>query len=922
MGRSRAYMFSRLLTAIGSFMLLIASAHSQTSIYINSKTRLAGRNCEIDIGSNHFKDALVTCKIALELAEKHLGIPHPAVNFLTRKEAMAMIGLNRFTDANNILRSLLNRLEKSPEIGDVEKANTIADLGRLEMRQGHYTEAEKLFEEGLRIFETHKVIQEIAAIRNDQGSLYLSLGRYAEAEQCFEDSIDLLKKTKSLEVIHALNNLSIIRYHNHQYDLAAQLLTEVLSLQHKFLPNASLQIAVALNNISAAFRQLGKYQEARESLQVCRQILIGLYGIDHPDVAHAQTHLAVIYREEGRWEEAERLLGHSAEILKKTLGPAHPSLVNVLFQLAQLPLLKYKLQNSTAVMQDIIRIRETQLRTLTSEFGMESLLHMLRNEEDFVYAQLLSNFHGMQENRLALTTSFLRKGRVAEVGQNANRLLHQHIADKNIEKLSFEWLEARKSLEKHISQGLIDITPLKYKEILSGLQTHANRLETQLANSLPALGRLHPPDFEHIISQVATQIPQNDVFIEIVQAKKLATVRNTLTVINESNYVALLLFSNEQVISVDLGSTSEIDPVIQRFVADLKNHKSDPRVAAHELYLRIIHPLLIYLGGRKNLFLSLDGMLHLVPFDALYDGVDYLLGRYRFHYVTSGRDLLRKPSTNKPLNSIVMADPDFGKSSVNTVQGKHLSIYQRLPNLNRLPGALGEARVIGRFLDVLPLVGKSAREEVLHSARSPMILHIATHALFLGDVELDTQAHSRSALLLPMPGQSTIIPAEKVQPVEPLPSTLSPMFASALLLADVFDGDQAPNTDMDGLLTAQEARSLALDGTQLVVLSACETGIGLVRSGQGVHGLRHAFLIAGTETLVTSLWQVDDNATGSLMHRYYEKLLDPKKPGDRLGAMVEAMQVLRNSSDYSHPFYWAPFLVIGQSGPLRNQLSP
>lgn len=921
-GRIHVSVVLRLFIIIGSFMLSITSAHSQTNLYFDSKMQLAARNCEKDINSNHFKDALVTCKEARELTEMHLGIFHPAVNFLTRKETIAMMGLGRFVDSNNILRSLLKRLEKSPGKADMEKADTIADLGRLEMRQGHYTEAEKLFEESLRIYETHKVIQEIAAVRNDQGSIYLSLGRYAEAEQCFIDSIDLLKKTKSLEVIHALSNLSIIRYHNHQYDLAAQLLTEILSLQRKFLPNARLQIAVTLNNLSAAFRQLGKYTEARESLQVCRQILIGLYGIEHPDVAHVQTHLAVMYREEGRWEEAERLLSHSAEILEKTLGPAHPSLVNVLFQLAQLPLLQYQLQKSTAIRQRIIRIREAQLRTLTSEFGMESQLHILRTEEDLVYAQLLSKFHGAQENRLALTTSFLRKGRVAEAGQNANRLLHQHIADKNIEKFYFEWLEARKSLERHISQGLMDLTPLKYKEKLSDLQTHANRLETQLANSLPALGRLHPPDFEHIISQVAAQIPPDDVFIEIVQAKKLATVRNTLTVTNESNYVALLLFSNEQVISVDLGRTSEIDPMIQRFLADLKSHKSDPRVAAHELYLRIIHPLLIYLGGKKNLFLSLDGMLHLVPFDALYDGADYLLGRYRFHYVTSGRDLLRKPSSNKPRDSIIMADPDFGKSSVNTVQGKHLSIYQRFQNLNRLPGALGEARVIGRFLDVFPLVGKSSREEILHSARSPMILHIATHALFLGDVELDTQEHNRSALLLPTPGQSTIIPAEKIQPVELLPNTLSPMVRSALLLADVLDGDQAPNTDMDGLLTAQEARSLALDGTQLVVLSACETGIGLVRSGQGVHGLRHAFLIAGTETLVTSLWRVDDNATGMLMHRYYEKLLDPKKPGDRLGAMVEAMQDLRNSSDYSHPFYWAPFLVIGQSGPLRKQLSP
>jgi CHAT domain-containing protein/Flp pilus assembly protein TadD len=889
----------------------------------NGLTESLWRGCESNIESNQFMTALDTCKMARKRVEEFFGIESAEAIFLIRKEAMVMMELGRYSESSSALRSLLIRLEQSTKDTEIERADAMADLGRLEIRLGQYSDAERRLNDSLKIYKSHKSFQDIAAVINDLGSLSLSLGRYVEAESHFIDSIELLTKLESSEIIHAWNNLAISTFLSHNFDKAALMLAQILSLQRLVMPNDRPGIAAILNNHAVLFRQLGKYTEARKSIEASLMLLISLYGVEHPSVAHAQTLLAMIYREEGgRWDEAERLLERSAEIIERTMGPDHPSLISTLLQIAQLPSSQYQIHKSTALLRRVIRIRDAQFRTMTSEVGMEALVHSSRVEEELVYAQLLFNFHSVQEARLALTTSFLRKGRVAEAGQNANRLLHQHIADKNIEKLYFEWLEARKSLEKHISQGLMDLTPLKYREKLSDLQTHANRLETQLANSLPSLGRFHPPDFEHIVSQVAAQIPPDDLFIEIVQAKTLATVRNTLTVTNDSNYVALLLFSNEQVISVDLGRTSEIDPMIQRFLADLKSHKSDPRVAAHELYLRIIHPLLIYLGGKKNLFLSLDGMLHLVPFDALYDGVDYLLGRYRFHYVTSGRDLLRKPSTNKPRDSIVMADPDFGKSSVNAVQGKHLSIYQRLPNLNRLPGALGEARVIGRFLNVFPLVDKSAREEVLHSARSPMILHIATHALFRADVEPDIQAHNRSALLLPVPGHSAINSAPTVQPVELLPSTLSPMVRSALLLAGVLDGDQAPNTDMDGLLTAQEARSLALDGTQLVVLSACETGIGLVRSGQGVHGLRHAFLIAGTETLVTSLWRVDDNATGMLMHRYYEKLLDPTKPGDRLGAMVEAMQDLRNSSDYSHPFYWAPFLVIGQSGPLRKQLSP
>lgn len=144
------------------------------------------------------------------------------------------------------------------------------------------------------------------------------------------------------------------------------------------------------------------------------------------------------------------------------------------------------------------------------------------------------------------------------------------------------------------------------------------------------------------------------------------------------------------------------------------------------------------------------------------------------------------------------------------------------------------------------------------------------------------------------------------------------MNRSALVLAGIMQDHKDGYMDQDGLLTAEEARSLDLDGTQLVTLSACETGQGEPSTaGQGIYCLPRAFLIAGAETLVISLWRVHDEATKDLMRLYYGKLLDRHTPGDRLGAMVEAMQELRHRPERSHPYYWAPFLVIGQDGPLR-----
>jgi CHAT domain-containing protein len=144
------------------------------------------------------------------------------------------------------------------------------------------------------------------------------------------------------------------------------------------------------------------------------------------------------------------------------------------------------------------------------------------------------------------------------------------------------------------------------------------------------------------------------------------------------------------------------------------------------------------------------------------------------------------------------------------------------------------------------------------------------------------------------------------------------MNRSALVLAGARQSSAVEDKSKDGLLTAEEARSLDLDGTQLVVLSACDTGQGETASGQGVYGLRRAFLVAGAETVVTSLWRVHDEATGELMSMYYGKLLDKQHPGDRLAGMIESMKELRARPGREHPYYWAPFLVIGSDGPLRQ----
>jgi CHAT domain-containing protein len=209
------------------------------------------------------------------------------------------------------------------------------------------------------------------------------------------------------------------------------------------------------------------------------------------------------------------------------------------------------------------------------------------------------------------------------------------------------------------------------------------------------------------------------------------------------------------------------------------------------------------------------------------------------------------------------------------------------------------------LLGVRPLTGAAATEAAIRTAKAPILLHIATHGVFL-DEQGAVGSRSTSEPVGPQPP----VPASQVIGYT---SDLS-LSRTALVLAGANHAADADGSAKDGLLTGEEARALNLFGTELVVLSACDTGLGSIKAGQGVYGLRHAFFVAGAETVVMSLWPVSDARTHGLMKSYYRLLLDGKNPRPRVRGLHEAMRLVK--AQHPHPYYWAPFIATGRDAPL------
>jgi len=374
----------------------------------------------------------------------------------------------------------------------------------------------------------------------------------------------------------------------------------------------------------------------------------------------------------------------------------------------------------------------------------------------------------------------------------------------------------------------------------------------------------------------------------------------------------------------DLGEARAIDEAIDRLRQALRDpERKDAQQVARAVDVQIMQAVRSLAGDATHLLISPDGELNLIPFEALVDEQGrFMVERYSITYLTTGRDLLRmqvtRESKSKP---VVVAAPLYGEPETTQVAGaarprlNAASVTERRRNtiaaedlsgvyFAPLSGTAQEARAIqSLFPEAQVLTGTQATKNALQKLIAPQILHIATHGFFLQDANAESSRKSNG------PGaNSGRLTALKIE---------EPLLRSGLALAGA--NLNQGGSGREGILTALEASNLNLWGTKLVTLSACETGVGEVRNGEGVYGLRRAFFLAGTETLVMSLWPVSDRVTQEMMTSYYKGL---KRGQGRGEALRQAELAMLKRKDRQHPFYWASFIQSGEWADLDGRVHP
>jgi CHAT domain-containing protein len=627
----------------------------------------------------------------------------------------------------------------------------------------------------------------------------------------------------------------------------------------------------------------------------------------------------VLCSRQGKDAEAQSLQERALKIRQETLGPDHPDLGNSLSQAA---ILHY----SRDLPDQAEPLFDQTLQNLKRQF--EQHFTYMSEKERLLFLDTTSNIFPVY-----FSFCLRYKDRNPQlVGRMYDVLLwHKGFVTNSIAALR-TWIEAsgdkeaiavldKLTAKRSQLAALLFAKPAdraQWRNNIEQLEREANEAERQLVKRSTVLGE-EKKLLRVTWRDVQKALRKEEAAVEIVRFPFYDGKRWT----GATYYVALIVTpeTRDAPALVLLGEGEKLERAALFEYREWADRRGASTIAVPEasVYDALWKPLEGALAGRKRIYLSPDGILNQVSFGILPSGDGSLLvERYDLHVVSSTKDILREGRAASGNTAVLIGNPSFGleeaqqravvralqkteqsKSLLAMVGSGLLSREQRGTGLASLPGTKEELESVSSLLKkhqwkVQVDTEEEALEETVKHVRSPRILHIATHGFFFPD-----QRDSRR------------------DTPDNLPSGREdPMLRSGLYFAGanrVLWGTPRSRDLEDGVLTAYEATGLNLQGTELVVLSACNTGLGRAKSGEGVFGLRRALQMAGAEAVLMSMWSVPDRETQELMTLFYSKWLSGKNKHEALReAQLQLRAKIKERDGQDLPFYWGGFVLVGR----------
>jgi CHAT domain-containing protein/Tfp pilus assembly protein PilF len=782
--------------------------------------------------------------------------------------------MGRFAAAETLTVKALDIREKYRGHDSRDYAASLNNLAVLNKDLGNYNEAEKEITEAIEINRNISGDDAIAygISLNNRGVLYQVLGRYTDAEADMNLALQVAAKTLksgSLQFTRLQSNLALLYQQQGKYEAAEEIYQKAVAAIAKnptTNKKSNPDYAHMIENLASLYEVMGDQESAEQLYLEALSIYERKFDNRYSGYGLTSARLGSLYLNEKKYEESQKYLHKADGILNRTYGAQHPYTVDLQVQLGVLYWQK----------GDIEKADEFFSKALDKslEFVGQYFAPMSETEKAMYWQTLQPRF----ERYYAFTAS-------TNITEVTKRALQYRLAtkamllsgttkvksqilqsgDSSLIRDYQTWLDQKGALAYYYAMSQEDLREQKVN--LDSIDRAANSLEKSLSERSGLFNKAYSYSVP-TVAEIQSKLVAGEKAVEMIRMSGSQE--------GKIEYLALIL-SPGGIDKVVLANGDELDGKYFKLYRNLMRLKKADTYSYNQYWQAIDNNL----SDAKKVYLSPDGVYNQINVNSLQiNGGQFAIDKREYINITSLRNLqnigvndVAKKSTSK--KAVLVGNPQYGSADI-----------------DQLPGTGKEVRDIGKVLSNSGYLtkieeGTNATESSIKSVSGQRLLHLATHGFFVAD---------------PKKSQNSVFKVPLYNINENV------LLRSGLLFAGAGKGGMKGSSILgseNGILTSYEVLSLDLEGTELVVISACETGLGDIMSGEGVYGLQRAFMIAGASAVVMSLWKVDDEATQQLMTQFYTNWL---KSGDMENAFREAQKKIR--STYSHPYYWGSFVLL------------
>ena len=779
--------------------------------------------------------------------------------------------MGRYAAAEEFTIWALNIREKYRGHDSQDYAASLNNMAVLNKDLGNYNEAEKEITEAI---EINKAILGDEAIAyaislNNRGVLYQVLGRYGDAEVDMNLCLVVAAKTlknSSLQFTRLQSNLALLYQQQGKYAKAETIYKEAISAIAKN-PTKSKKsnpdYAHMIENLASLYEIMGDLSAAKELYKEALAVYEKKFDNRYSGYGLTSTRLGSLYLHEKHYAEAQKHLHTADGILNRTYGAQHPHTVDLQVQLG---MLYWQMDEVEKADDYFAKALDKSLEFVGQYFAPMSetekamYWQTLQPRFEKYYAFTASN-NDAEITQRALQYRLATKAMLLSGTTKVKTQILQN-GDSSLIKDYEIWLDQKGALAHYYSMSQEDLREQKIN--LDSIDRAANALEKSLSERSGLFDAAYRSTVPKV-SEIQSGLGDNEKAVELIR------IANNLN--DKIEYLALIL-SAQTIEKVVLTNGDELEGKYFKLYRNLMRLKKADTYS-YDQYWR---PIDIVLNSTPRVYLSPDGVFNQISVNSLQTGEgQYALDKREYINITSLRNLAGEGNSGKAKKKTAMlfGNPEYGSTDIAPLPGTGKEIAE-------IKGILGQFGYKAQLEQ-----GSNASEHKLKSAEHEGLLHIATHGFFVADPK-----QSQNAVFS--------IPLYNINE--------NVLLRSGLLLAGAGHQKVTVNdlsASDNGVLTSYEVMNLNLQETDLVVLSACETGLGDVMSGEGVFGLQRAFMIAGASSVVMSLWKVDDEATQKLMVQFYRNWL---QTGDMEKAFRNAQKEVRTS--FNHPYYWGSFVLL------------